>query len=138
MIEEKNGLIRELNNKLDYAKSIVKDNSALFDECKKYHDLWVTGKEDRYARLFISDIFTGVNLDIYLLEDDSMDDVNLFLDEIPYEVESVREYPEGEWIRYIFYVGFGTLHLIFNYGKSKHCKLVETGETKPIYKRVCV
>ena len=62
----------------------------------------------------------------------------MFLDEIPYDLLVTKEYTDGKWIRYQYNVGYGTLHVFCQYEKSKHCKLVETGETKPIYKKVCV
>lgn len=138
MIEDKDNLIEDAKFKLSRAEEIVKQNSVLFEECKKYHDLWINNKEGRNAHLAINDIFAGVNLDIILSEDDSMDDFNLFLDELPYEIIATNDFIDGKWIRYEFKEDQGTLHIFCKYGNSKHCKLVETGKTKPIYKRICV
>ena len=141
MIEDKNSLIEKAEYKLEKAKKLVKENSALFDECIEYHDMWVNGKENRSAQLYISDNYVGyvgVNLHCDLNKDDSMDDFNIFLDEIPYEIIGCDEYIDGNWIRYIFDTNPGQLTVFCCYENSKHCKLVETGETKPIYKRVCV
>lgn len=138
MIEDKTSLVETAERKLKYAKKIVEENSELFEECIKYHDLWLNERDDRDAYLSISDNYVGVNLDIHLAENDSIDDFNMFLDEIPHEVLRIHEYEDGKWIKYSFNVGGSTLHVFCKYGKSKHCKLVETGETKPIYKRVCV
>ena len=62
MIEDKNTLIENAEWKLEYAKKIVKENSALFEECRKYHDIWIAGKEGRDAYLYISDIFITTNV----------------------------------------------------------------------------
>lgn len=138
MIEDKNRVITELELKLNEAKQIVADNSELFEECKTYHDSWVEGAEGRSADLCISDNFIGVNLSITMNETDSMDDVNLFIEEIPYEIIKVREYTEGKWIQFHFATKSGNLTIFCNYDRSQHCKLVETGDVKPIYKRVCM
>ena len=138
MIEDKNSLIAELELKLNNAKQIIADNSDLFEECKTYHDSWEAGAEGRSASLCISDNFVGVNLTINMLETDSMKDVNLFIDEIPYELINVCEYPQGKWIQYHFEAKEGNLTIFCNYDRSQHCKLVDTGEVKPIYKRVCI
>ena len=138
MIADKNELIEEAKTKLKAASGIVERNSDLFNECVEYHNIWVDGKENRWACLAISDNYVGVNLNCQLTDDDSMDDFNLLLDEIPYEVSAVDEYTDGEWIRYTFDTTPGQLTVFCQYSNSKHCKLVETGETKPVYKRVCV
>ena len=137
MIKDKNSLIEAAERKLKYAKQITEQNEELFDECIEYHNIWEDGKEGRVANLSMTDNYVGVNLQIYLTKDDSIEDVNFFLDEIPYEVIETDEYTEGEWIRYTFETYPGQLTIFCHYDNSEHCKLVETGETKPVYKRVC-
>ena len=138
MIRDKNELIEEAKAKLEKASRIIRENSKLFDECIEYHNIWVDGKENRLAYLTISNNYVGVNLSCHLTDEDSMDDFNLFLDEIPYEILKVDEYVGGQWIRYTFDTNPGQLTIFCSYDNSKHCQIVETGETKPIYKRVCV
>ncbi len=138
MIEDKNSLIEKLEKGLNAAKKIVADNSELFEECKTYHDSWVAGAEGRIADLCIADNFIGVNLTINMIETDSMKDVNLFIDEIPYELIRVRDYTDGKWIQFHFATKSGNLTVFCNYDRSKHCKLVETGEVRPVYERVCI
>lgn len=136
MIVEKNSLIEKAEWKLERVREIMGENSELFDECVPLLEMWDDkGKE---PELLISDNFVGVNMEIYLSEDQSMKDVNFFLDNIPYDLVKVDEFPDGKWIRYHYRKGIATLHIFFHYGKSEHCKVVETGETKPVYKRVCV
>ena len=138
MIEDKNSLIEAAETKLKDAKQITEQNEDLFDECIEYHNIWEDGKEGRVSHLSMMDNYVGVNLRIYLTKDDSIEDVNFFLDEIPYEVIETDEYTEGEWIRYTFETYPGQLTIFCRYGKSEHCKIIETGETNPVYKRVCV
>lgn len=138
MIEDKNSLIEKLEKELNAAKKIVADNSELFEECKPYHDSWVAGAEGRIACLCISNNFIGVNLTITTAETDSMKDVNLFIDKIPYELIRVIEYTYGKWIQLNFASKSGNLTVFCKYGRSRHCKLVETGEVLPIYERVCI
>lgn len=138
MIEDKNSLIEKLEKELNAAKKIVADNSELFEECKTYHDSWVSGAEGRIAELCISNNFVGVNLTITMTETDSMKDVNLFIEEIKYKLIKVREYTDGKWIQYHFETTSGNLTVFCQYGRSQHCKLVETGDVKPIYIRVCI
>lgn len=138
MIEDKNSLIENLKFKLNEAKLIVSDNSELFEECKTYHDMWEAGAEGRSADLCISNNFIGVNLTINMLETDSMKDVTLFIEEIPYGIIKVSEYTEGKWVQYHFATTSGNLTVFCQYGRSQHCKLVETGEVRPVYERVCI
>ena len=138
MIAEKTELITEAKNVLNSAKETVEENSALFDECIEYYGIWLKGKDGRDCRLFISNNYTGVNLWVSLAPEDSIKDFNLFLDNIPYEIEETSDYVDGRWIRHTYRPNRGILHVFCQYVLSEKCKLVETGEFKPVYKRICI
>lgn len=138
MIEDKNELIEEAKYLLKRNEEIIKDNSDLFDECEDLYQAWVEDRQDRDARLAISDNYVGVNLSIILGPDDTIEkDVNMFLDNIYLELIETDEYPEGKWIRYVFKKGGAALHVMAQYAAAKSCKVVESGKFKPIMKRVC-
>jgi hypothetical protein len=138
MIEDKMDVIREAESDLEYAKCLVRNHSAMFDDCIKHIDTWMAKKKERLARLHISSHYAGVNMDLYMTEDDSLQDVNMFLDTLSYELVGTSENIEFAWIRYEFRHNDATLHVIVHYEKSKYCKIVETGETRPVLKRACI
>ena len=144
MIDNKFEIIKYAERHLDDAKHIVETHSELFELCKKYIEMWNShAHSDRTALLSISDNYIGVNMNLYLSKEDSMKDIDLFIEDIENKLKlkyiSTDEYTEGRWIRYYFQdKDNANLYIFFNYERSEHCKLVDTGEYKPIFKRVCI
>ncbi len=101
----------------------------------------------RSADIRIRDNFAGVNVHIWLDKEDSIEkEVNLFAEEIEdvlfengFKFLGDDEYVEGEWIKktYANRESGGCIHIFFHYGGSHKCRLVETGETVPVFERVC-
>jgi len=115
-------------------KSLVEKYADLFEKC-----LWLRPK----FNVLISDNFRGVNINYVLRENESFKDVNFYIDVIEDRLgisdPVVDEYIGGKWVHYKYITENDlNIHIFFHYELSKHCKLVPTGDVKPVYKMECV
>lgn len=115
--------------------AVAESHRSMEDEVKRLAGLWNGGIYTSF-----SDNYVGAHVNIYLGEDDTIEEtVNLFLDEVTYELVQVEEPVGCTWIRYEYKTQDNLrLHIFVHFMGSASCKMVETGEFKPILKRVCV
>lgn len=116
-------------------KNLITKYSSLYEKCLSYV---------KKGYVLISDNYTGININYHLEEDESFEkEVNFYIEEIEEKLNisnpSIKDYTDGQWVHYKYVTSDHLyIHIFFHYEKSKYCKLVPTGETKPVYKRVCV
>jgi hypothetical protein len=148
IIDSTEQLIENKRLEFEKYKEFVESHSKIHHECKKLRYRWSSLKEDRNGSLTIDNNYCGVNLNLSLAEDDSIDkDVNLymedteeFLSKFGYSLDKVDEHVPGKWIHYWFsHKSDETyIHIFMNYDIAESCKVVGTGEFEEIKKRVCV
>ena len=144
MIKEIQEYMDEIRSNFKYYKSLAVRHKEACALCKEVVPIWAN-KKGRTCDLHISNNYIGVNLDLHLAKDDTIEkDVNLFIESFEdialsegYSQVEINEHVPGRWIRYHYALGSENIHILFFYGLAEACKVVGSGKFEEVLKRVC-